>query len=119
MIRSIVEETGVQVDINDEGIVSLVSNDAAAMEKAKKIILELVAEIEVGKTYTGPVTSVMPFGVFVEVLPGKEGLCHISELDKERVNDIHEYIKAGTVITVKALEINEKGQVRLSRRALL
>lgn len=119
MIRSIVEETGVQVDINDDGIVSLSSNDGDSMEKAKKIILDLVAEIEVGKTYTGPVTSVMPFGVFVEVLPGKEGLCHISELDKERVNDIQAFIKEGTVITVKALEINEKGQVRLSRKVLL
>lgn len=119
MIRSIVEETGVQVDINDDGIVSLASNDAAAMEKAKKIILDLVAEIEVGKSYTGKVTSVMPFGAFVELLPGKEGLCHISELDKERVGDINQFIKVGETITVKALEINEKGQVRLSRKVLL
>lgn len=119
MIRSIIEETGVQIDINDTGIVSIASNNAEAMEKAKKIILGLIAEVEVGKTYQGKVTSIMPFGVFVEILPGKEGLCHISELDQSRVANIHEFVREGQEIVVKVLEINEKGQYKLSRKAAL
>lgn len=118
-IRKIIEETGVQIDINDAGVVSIASNNAEAMKKAKEIVLGLVSEIEVGKTYDGRVTSVVPFGVFIEVLPGKEGLCHISELDVVRVNDIYEYIKEGDPITVKVLEMNDRGQYRLSRKILL
>lgn len=118
-IRSIIEQTGVQIDINDSGLISIVSNDGAAMQKAKGIINGLVAEIVVGQVYQGKVTSVVPFGVFVEVLPGKEGLCHISELDSDRVSDIYEFIKEGDSIVVKVLEMNNKGQYRLSRRATL
>lgn len=119
MIRKIIEETGVQIDINDSGLVSIVSNDGAAMKKAKDIINGLIAEIEIGKVYQGKVTSVVPFGVFVEVIPGKEGLCHISELDNNRISDIYEFIKEGDEIVVKAIEVNDKGQYRLSRRATL
>jgi len=118
-IRSIIEQTGVQIDINDSGLVSIVSNDAAAMQHAKNIINGLTAEIEMDKIYQGKVTSVVPFGAFVEVLPGKEGLCHISELDNNRVNNIYEFIKEGDIIAVKVIEKNEKGQYRLSRRAAL
>ena len=89
------------------------------MAKAKEIINGIVAEIEIGKVYTGKVVSVVPFGVFVQVLPGKEGLCHISELDTSRVEDINSYIKAGDTIDVKVLDINERGQVKLSRKATL
>jgi polyribonucleotide nucleotidyltransferase len=119
MIRSIIEETGVQIDINDSGIVSIAATNSEGMEKAKKKILALVAEVEVGKTYQGKITSIMPFGVFVEVLPGKEGLCHISELDNSRVANIHEFVKEGDEIVVKVLEINDKGQYKLSRKAAL
>lgn len=119
MIRSIIEETGVQIDINDSGLVSIAATSAEGMSKAKKRILDLVAEIEVGKTYQGKITSIMPFGVFVEVLPGKEGLCHISELDNSRVANIHEFVKEGDEIVVKVLEINDKGQYKLSRKAAL
>ena len=118
-IRQIIEDTGVQIDINDSGLVSIVSVDPQAMEKAKGIIHDLIAEVEKGKVYDGRVTSVVAFGVFVEVLPGKEGLCHISQLSDGRVTDINEYIKQGDAITVKVLDINERGQFKLSRRALL
>ncbi|MDR3624393.1 MAG: polyribonucleotide nucleotidyltransferase [Chlamydiales bacterium] len=119
MIRSIIEETGVQIDINDSGLVSIASNNADGMKKAKQIILDLISEIEVGKTYQGRVTSVMPFGAFVEVLPGKEGLCHISELDNSRIVNIHEFVKEGDEIVVKVLEVDDKGRYKLSRKAAL
>lgn len=118
-IRSIIEETGVQIDINDSGLVSIASSDPESMTKAKQIIEGLIGDVEIGKTYDGKVTSVVPFGVFVEILPGKEGLCHISELSDARVQDINEYIKQGDKISVKVLDINERGQLKLSRKALL
>ncbi|MCC5832873.1 MAG: polyribonucleotide nucleotidyltransferase [Chlamydiales bacterium] len=118
-IRAIIEETGVQIDINDSGLVSIASSNPEAMEKAKQIIEGLIGDVEIGKTYAGKVTSVVPFGVFVEILPGKEGLCHISELSDVRVEDINAYIKQGDPISVKVLDINERGQLKLSRRALI
>ncbi len=118
-IRAIIEETGVQIDINDSGLVSIASSDPASMERAKQIIEGLIGDVEIGKTYDGKVTSVVPFGVFVEILPGKEGLCHISELSDARVEDINAYIKQGDKISVKVLDINERGQLKLSRKALL
>ncbi len=118
-IRAIIEETGVQIDINDSGLVSIASSSPEAMEKAKQIIEGLIGEVEIGKTYDGKVTSVVPFGVFVEILPGKEGLCHISELSDTRVEDINAHIKQGDPISVKVLDINERGQLKLSRKALL
>jgi polyribonucleotide nucleotidyltransferase len=118
-IRSIIEETGVDINIDDDGIISIASPNVAGIERAKEIIYGLTAEAEVGKTYTGKVVSIVPFGVFVEILPGKEGLCHISEFDTVRINDLNEYVKVGDKITVKLLEINDRGQLKLSRKALL
>lgn len=123
-IRAIVEETGVQVDINDSGLVSLSSQSAEGLEKAKAIINGLTAEAEVGKTYVGKITSIVPFGLFVEILPGKEGLCHISEVDVHRIEDIMVYtkeqnIKIGDELQVVVTDINDRGQLKLSRRALL
>ncbi|MCH9627021.1 MAG: Polyribonucleotide nucleotidyltransferase [Chlamydiales bacterium] len=118
-IRAIIEETGVQIDINDSGLVSIASSSPEAMEKAKQIIEGLIGEVEIGKTYDGKVTSVVPFGAFIEILPGKEGLCHISELSNTRVEDINAHIKQGDPISVKVLDINERGQLKLSRKALL
>jgi polyribonucleotide nucleotidyltransferase len=118
-IRAIIEETGVQIDINDSGLISIASNDQAAMARAKQIIEGLVGEVEVGKTYHGKVTSVVNFGAFVEILPGKEGLCHISELSDSRVHDIFEFIKQGDPIVVKVVDITERGQLKLSRKATL
>lgn len=118
-IRQIIEETGVQIDINDSGLVSIASSNPESMARAKQIIEGLVGEVEIGKTYQGKVTSVVAFGAFVEILPGKEGLCHISELSDTRVSNIFEYIKQGDSIAVKVLDINERGQLKLSRKATL
>ena len=118
-IRKIIEDTGVQIDINDDGVVSIASNSLEGIEKAKAMINSIVAEIEVGKTYHGKVTSIQPFGLFVEVLPGKEGLCHISEYDLSRIDRLDGIVNIGDPITVKVLEINERGQLRLSRKATL
>lgn len=123
-IRAIVEETGVEININDNGTVSLSSASAEGLEKAKQIIHGLTAEAEIGKTYSGKIMSIVPFGFFVEILPGKEGLCHISELDVHRIEDINEYtkekqIKIGDEIQVLVTDINDRGQLKLSRKALL
>lgn len=118
-IRQIVEQTGVQIDINDSGLVSIASSNQEAMDRAKSIIEGLVGEVEIGKIYEGRVTSVVAFGAFVEILPGREGLCHISELAETRVVDIFEHIKEGERVAVKVLDINERGQLKLSRKAAL
>lgn len=118
-IRAIIEQTGVQIDINDDGIVSISAADLESIEKAKNIIQGLTAEVEIGRIYTGKATSVAPFGVFVEILPGKEGLCHISEFDTSRIASLDDFVKAGDIISVKVLDINERGQIKLSRKATL
>ena len=123
-IRAIIEETGVDININDDGVISLASSNAEGLQKAKQIIEGLTCEPEIGKTYTGTITSIMPFGFFVEILPGKEGLCHISEIDTMRIEEIQTYakehkIKVGDTITVLLTEINDRGQLKLSRKALL
>ncbi len=121
-IRSIVEQTGVQIDISDDGTVSLSSASLEGLEKAKQIIYGLTAEAEVGKVYKGKIVSVVQFGIFVEILPGKEGLCHISELDNSRIDNMNDYMKKeglsiGDSISVVVLDINERGQLKLSKKA--
>lgn len=118
-IRAIIETTNVQIDIDDSGLVSIAAANLEAIEKAKAIIYGLTAEVEIGNTYAGKITSVMPFGLFVEILPGKEGLCHISEFDKMRIDNLNDFVKIGDAINVKVLDINERGQLKLSRKALL
>ncbi|MCH9811432.1 polyribonucleotide nucleotidyltransferase [bacterium] len=119
MIRSIIEETGCQVDINDDGVVSIVSSDGPSLQKAKEWILDLVAEVEIGKTYTGVVSSIVEFGAFI-TLPGqKDGLCHVSEIAHERVKDVNEYFKKGQEVEVKVLDVNDQGKIKLSRKVLL
>lgn len=118
-IRAIIEETGVEIDINDDGLISIASSNLEGIEKAKAIIHGLTSEVEIGRTYTGKVTSVVAFGVFVEILPGKEGLCHISEFEHARIENLATHVKQGDIITVKVLDINERGQLKLSRKALL
>ena len=118
-IRAIVEETGAEINIAEDGLISIASADAKGLNRAKEIIKSITAEVEVGTTYDGKVVSVVPFGVFVEILPGKEGLCHISELAKERVEDINNFIKQGADLRVKVIDINERGQLRLSAKACL
>jgi polyribonucleotide nucleotidyltransferase len=123
-IRAIIEETGVEIDINDDGVINLAAQDNLALEKAKEIIHGLTAEAEVGKTYSGKIASIVQFGFFVEILPGKEGLCHISQIDTKRIEDINTYakennIKVGDTIDVLLLDVNDRGQLKLSRKALL
>lgn len=118
-IRAIIEQTGVQIDINDDGLISIAAADLESIEKAKAIIFGLTAEVEIGKIYTGKATSIAPFGVFVEILPGKEGLCHISEFDHARIANLDDFVKSGDIVSVKVLDINERGQIKLSRKATI
>lgn len=118
-IRAIIDETGVEIDINDDGLVSISAVNEEAINKAKSIIDGLIAEVEIGRTYDGKVAAVVPFGLFVEILPGKEGLCHISEVDHSRIEKLDDLYKQGDQIQVKVLDINERGQLKLSRRVLL
>ncbi len=117
-IRAIVEETGAQIDINDSGLVSISATSTESMEKAKKIIHDLTAEVEIGKIYKGRVVSIKDFGAFIEIF-GKEGLCHISELSHQRIQKVEEVCKEGDMIDVKVIDINDRGQIRLSHKALL
>ncbi len=119
VIKKIVEETGVKIDIEDDGRVMIMSSDAEASAKAVKAIEDIVAEVEVGRTYLGKVVRITDFGAFVEVLPGKDGLVHISQLALERVKKVEDVVKVGDEIMVKCIEIDEKGRVNLSRKVLL
>jgi polyribonucleotide nucleotidyltransferase len=118
MIRSIVEQTKCTVDVEDDGTVLIGSNDEENANKAIKIIEDLTKEVEVGAVYTGKVTRLMDFGAFVEVLPGKEGLVHISELADYRVASVEDAVKVGDEVMVKVIEIDRMGRVNLSRRAV-
>lgn len=118
-IRQIVEETGVDVDIDDDGVVSITGIEAEGVAKAKKIIEDLVAEVEVGKTYDGKIVSIVNFGMFVEVIAGKEGLCHISEVANTRIESLEGLFKEGDRLKVKVLDINDRGQIKLSHKATL
>ncbi len=118
-IRSIVDETKASIDINDEGTVVIGSSDEGAARKAIEIIEGLTKEAEVGGIYTGKVTRLMNFGAFVEILPGKEGLVHISELADYRVANVEDVVNVGDEIMVKVIEIDNMGRINLSRRAVL
>jgi polyribonucleotide nucleotidyltransferase len=117
-IRAIIEETGAQIDIDDSGRISIASTTSHGMERAKEIIHNLTAEVEIGKVYTGRVVSIVPFGCFVEIF-GKEGLCHISELGHSRVANVCDVVKEGQMLECKVLDVNDRGQIRLSHRAVL
>ena len=118
-IRAIIEETGVEIDINDEGIVNIVSSSGEAMERAKEIIHNLTVDVEKGQKYTGTIVSIKPFGLFIELLPGKEGLCHISEVSHTRIDDLNKFYKPGDKLEVIVKEINDRGQIALSHKALV
>lgn len=117
-IRAIIEETKVEIDIGDDGLITLASSTAESMEKAKEIIQNLTGEAEVGKVYEGVITSIKPFGLFVKIY-GSEGLCHISEISHSRINDLNDIFKEGDKLRVKVLEINDRGQIKLSHKTLL
>ncbi|MBN2465683.1 polyribonucleotide nucleotidyltransferase [candidate division WOR-3 bacterium] len=116
MIRKITEETGATIDIEDDGTVTIASNKVDALNAAKAWVESLVEEVEVGKLYEGRVTRIMNFGAFVEVLPGKEGLVHISQLGPERYNRVEDAVNEGDKVWVKVVEIDDMGRVNLSRR---
>ncbi len=119
IINKIIEETGVKIDIEQDGRVFIASSNAEMNEKAKSIIEGIVKEVVVGETYLGTVKRVEKFGAFVEILPGKEGLVHISQLSTERVAKVEDVVAVGDTITVKVTEIDQQGRVNLSRKAAL
>ncbi|MHB8172030.1 MAG: polyribonucleotide nucleotidyltransferase [Thermincolia bacterium] len=118
-IKKIIDETGVKIDIEDDGRVFIAAVDMEAGQRALKIIQDLIEDVEVGKTYLGKVMRVMDFGAFVEVLPGKEGLVHISQLAEQRVNKVDDVVSVGDEIMVKVIKIDEQGRVNLSHKAVL
>ena len=119
MIRSIVERTGCKIDVEDDGRVSIASTDEAAARKAVAIIEELTATAELNKTYLGKVVRIVDFGAFVEIIPGTDGLLHVSEIAHHRVQDVRSEVKEGDQILVKVVNIDPSGKIRLSRKALL
>lgn len=119
IIKKIIEETGVSIDIEDDGKVFIAAVDVEAGQKAVRIIENLVREVEVGAIYPGKVTRLMNFGAFVEILPGKEGLVHISQLARERVAKVEDVVKVGDEVMVKVTEIDRQGRINLSRKELL
>ena len=117
-INKIIEETGVKIDIEQDGTVFISSINEEMNEKAKKIIEDIVREVEVGEIYLGKVKRIEKFGAFVELFSGKDGLVHISELALERVSKVEDVVKIGDEILVKVIEIDKQGRVNLSRKVL-
>ena len=117
-IRSICEETGTQIDIDDDGTVKIASVDNAMGQEAKRRVEEITADVEVGKIYEGKVVKLMDFGAFVNILPGRDGLVHISQISQERVENVSDVLKEGDVVRVKVLEVDKQGRIRLSIKAL-
>jgi polyribonucleotide nucleotidyltransferase len=119
MIRRITELSGAQIDIEEDGTVNIYATSGESMDIAVREVTLVVAEAEEGKTYEGTVTGVKDFGAFVEILPGKDGLVHISELADRRVNRVEDVCKVGDTMTVKCIGVDDRGRVRLSRRAAM
>ena len=119
MIRSIIERTGVKIDVEDDGRVNVASADGASAQKAISIIQELTATPELNKTYLGKIQRITDFGAFVEIMPGTDGLLHVSEIANHRVKDVRDELKEGEQILVKVINIDPTGKIRLSRKALL
>ncbi len=119
VIRALTEETGTQINIEDDGTITIASNDSAKADEAKRRIIEITAEVEIGKIYEGPVTKILDFGALINLLPGKDGLLHISQIAHERVERVSDYLKEGQIVKVKVMETDEKGRVKLSMKVLL
>ena len=119
VVRGIIDATGVDIDIHEDGNIFITSNDAEGMAKAKQMINDIVREVEVGEVFTGTVTRILKFGAFVQILPNKEGLCHISQLANHRVEKVEDVVKVGDQLTVKVVEIDDKGRINLSHKATL
>jgi len=110
------EKTGVKIDIEDDGFVAISSSDIDAARKARDTIELMTAEVEIGKTYRGTVKTVKQFGAFVELLPGKDGLCHISEMAEHRVNKVEDVMNEGDVVSVKVIAVDNLGRIKLSHK---
>jgi polyribonucleotide nucleotidyltransferase len=118
VIRALTEETGTTIDIDDEGNITIACVSGDAGELAKKRIEDIVAEVEVGKVYEGPVVKLLDFGALINILPGKDGLLHISQISHERIANVSDHLKEGQIVKVKVLEVDDKGRMRLSMKAL-
>jgi polyribonucleotide nucleotidyltransferase len=118
-IKSIVAETGAEINIDDDGTVRIYSSNPDGMARAKEIIEGMTGEVEVGKTYRGRVVTLKEFGAFVEVLPGKDGLVHISEWSEQRVNRMEDVTKVGEEVWVKCIGVDDKGRCKLSRKVAM
>jgi polyribonucleotide nucleotidyltransferase len=118
-IRALTEETGTTIDIGEDGTITIASTDAEKAEMAKKRIAEITAEVEVGKIYEGPIVKILDFGALVNLLPGKDGLLHISQIAHQRVEKVTDFLQEGQVVKVKVLETDEKGRIKLSMKALI
>ena len=119
VIRALTEETGCQININEDGTITIAATDGAKAEEAKRRIEQITAEVEIGKIYEGPVTKILDFGALINLLPGKDGLLHISQIAHERVEKVTDYLKEGQIVKVKVMETDEKGRVKLSMKALI
>ena len=117
-IRAITDDTGANVDLEDDGTVKIFSADRAAGQEARRLIEEITADVEVGRIYEGKVARIMDFGAFVTILPGRDGLVHISQLSSERVASVGDVVSEGQQVRVKVLEIDKQGRIRLSIKAV-
>jgi len=119
IIRAIIEQSGAKIDIEDDGMIYIAATNPESAEKAKQMIMKILEEPEMGKVYMGKVKKVTTFGAFVEIIPGQEGLVHISELDFKRVHKVEDVVNVGDEIQVKVIGIEPDGKIRLSRKATL
>ncbi|WP_298602460.1 polyribonucleotide nucleotidyltransferase [uncultured Limnohabitans sp.] len=118
-IRALTEETGCQINISEDGTITIAATDGDKAEIAKRRIEQITAEVEIGKVYEGPVTKILDFGALINLLPGKDGLLHISQIAHERVEKVTDYLSEGQIVKVKVMETDEKGRIKLSMKALL
>ena len=119
VIRALTEETGTQINIDEDGTITIASSDPAKAEEAKRRIEQITAEVEIGKTYEGPITKILDFGALVNLMPGKDGLLHISQIAHERVEKVTDYLSEGQIVKVKVMETDEKGRIKLSMKAMI
>ncbi|MCX7251465.1 MAG: polyribonucleotide nucleotidyltransferase [Burkholderiales bacterium] len=118
-IRALTEETGCQINIEEDGTITIAATESAKADEAKRRIEQITAEVEVGKVYEGPVTKILDFGALINLLPGKDGLLHISQIAHQRVEKVTDFLTEGQIVKVKVLETDEKGRVKLSMKALI
>jgi polyribonucleotide nucleotidyltransferase len=119
VIRALTEETGTQINIDEDGTITIAATDGAKADEAKRRIEQITAEVEIGKTYEGPITKILDFGALVNLLPGKDGLLHISQISHERIAKVTDVLSEGQIVKVKVMETDEKGRVKLSMKVLL